>query len=134
MLGAATVNSIRGPSSRSRDAKTTEVDVTDKIVVLVTTHKLAEARKIARTLVEKQYAACVNILPQISSVYRWKDKIRRDPEILLVIKTRRHRFRQLSQCVESMHSYETPEVVVLPIVDGAANYLNWIEQSVPGEE
>ncbi len=108
--------------------------MTDKIVVLVTTHTLSEARKIARTLVEKQYAACVNLLPKVSSIYRWKDRIQRDTEILLVIKTRRHRFDALRQCVESMHSYETPEVIALPIVEGAVNYLNWIEQSVPGEE
>jgi len=105
--------------------------VTDKIIVYVTTGKITEARKIARALVEKRLAACVNVIPKITSVYRWKDELQIDEEHLLIIKTRRARFDDLRQCVESLHSYEVPEVIATPIVEGAANYLNWIEQSVP---
>jgi periplasmic divalent cation tolerance protein len=105
--------------------------VTDKIIVYVTTGKITEARKIARALVEKRLAACVNVIPKITSVYRWKDQLQIDEEYLLIIKTRRARFDDLRKCVESLHSYEVPEVIATPIVEGAANYLNWIEQSVP---
>lgn len=105
--------------------------MTDMIVVYVTSGKISEAKKIARALVEKRLAACVNIIPKITSIYTWKDHIHTDEEALLVIKTRRPRFDALRRCVESLHSYEVPEVIALPIVEGAANYLNWIEQSVP---
>jgi periplasmic divalent cation tolerance protein len=105
--------------------------VTDKIIVYVTAGKMTEARKIARALVEKRLAACVNVIPKVSSVYRWKDELQTDEEFLLIIKTRRARFDELRKCIETLHSYEIPEVIATPIVDGSANYLNWIEQSVP---
>ncbi|MGB7621040.1 MAG: divalent-cation tolerance protein CutA [Terriglobia bacterium] len=105
--------------------------MTDKIIVYVTTGKITEAKKIARALVEKRLAACVNVIPKITSVYRWKEELQTDEECLLVIKTRRARFDELRKCVESLHSYEVPEVIATPIVEGSANYLNWIEQSVP---
>jgi periplasmic divalent cation tolerance protein len=105
--------------------------VTDKIIVYVTTGKMTEARKIARALVEKRLAACVNVIPKVTSVYRWKDELQTDEEFLLIIKTRRARFDELRKCIETLHSYEIPEVIATPIVDGSANYLNWIEQSVP---
>ncbi|MFI5174697.1 MAG: divalent-cation tolerance protein CutA [Terriglobia bacterium] len=105
--------------------------MTDKIIVYVTTGKITEAKKIARALVEKRLAACVNVIPKITSVYRWKEELQTDEEFLLVIKTRRARFDELRKCVESLHSYEVPEVIATPIVEGSANYLNWIEQSVP---
>jgi periplasmic divalent cation tolerance protein len=105
--------------------------VTDKIIVFVTAGKITEARRIARVLVEKRLAACVNIIPKISSVYRWKDRVQRDDEVLLIIKTRRSRFDALRRSIESLHSYEVPEIIAAPIIDGSINYLNWIEQSVP---
>ncbi|MBZ5538395.1 MAG: divalent-cation tolerance protein CutA [Acidobacteriia bacterium] len=105
--------------------------MTDKIIVYVTTGKISEAKKIARAVVEKRLAACVNVIPKITSVYRWKDELETSEELLLVIKTRRARFDDLRKCIESLHSYEVPEVIATPIVEGSANYLNWIEQSVP---
>lgn len=108
--------------------------MTDKIVVFVTAGKMTEAKRMGRTLIEKRLAACVNIIPKITSLYVWKDAIQTDEECLLVIKTRRARFDELCRCVESLHSYKIPEVIALPIIEGAANYLNWLEQAVPAEE
>ncbi len=110
-----------------------EANVTDKIVVYVTTGKLSTAKKIARELVEQRLAACVNIVPKITSIYRWKNSLQADQEFLLIIKSRRSRFTDLRHCVETLHTYEVPEIIALPIVDGSANYLDWIEQSVPAE-
>lgn len=107
--------------------------MTDKIIVYVTAGKIKEAKKIARVLVEKRLAACVNVVPKITSVYRWKDRMQSDEEFLLMIKSRRSRFNELRSCIESLHSYEVPEIIAVPIVEGAANYLNWLEQSVPTE-
>ncbi len=104
--------------------------MTDKIVVLVTCSSTREARKIARTLVERRLAACVNILDRIRSVYRWKGKVEESSERLLVIKTARGRFRALETAVRELHSYELPEIVALPLVDGLEEYLGWIEASV----
>jgi periplasmic divalent cation tolerance protein len=107
--------------------------MTDKIIVFVTTGKVSEAKKISRRVVEKRLAACVNVIPKITSVYTWKDRIETNAECLLLIKTRRGRFEELRKCIESLHSYEVPEIIAAPVVEGAANYLNWIEQSVPVE-
>ncbi len=104
--------------------------MTDKVVVLVTGSGLQECRKIAEALVEKRLAACVSVVPHIRSFYRWEGKIRNDRECLLVIKTARRLFRELRVEVERLHSYQVPEVICLPIVEGAAGYLNWIDESV----
>jgi periplasmic divalent cation tolerance protein len=101
--------------------------VTDKIVVLSTCESEEEAKGLARHLVEKRLAACVNILPGAISVYRWKDKIEEAPEFLLVIKSRRDLFAALRAELELKHSYEIPEIIALPIVDGSAPYLNWLD-------
>ncbi|MDD5541884.1 MAG: divalent-cation tolerance protein CutA [Acidobacteriia bacterium] len=107
--------------------------MTDKIIVFVTAGKITEAKRIARRLVEKRLAACVSVIPKITSVYTWKNRVETQEECLLLIKTRRQRFDELRQCIESLHSYEVPEIIAAPIVEGAANYLNWIEQVVPAE-
>ncbi len=104
--------------------------MTDKVVVLVTGGSLRECRKIAQALVEKRLAACVNVVPHIRSFYRWEGKIQNDRECLLVIKTVRQLFSELRAEVERLHSYQVPEVICLPIVEGAAGYLTWIEESV----
>lgn len=103
--------------------------MTDKIVVLVTAKDVRQARKIARALVEGRLAACVNLITPVSSIYRWEGKLAEDRECLLIIKTTRERFDALRAAVEKLHSYSVPEVIALPIVDGAANYLNWLGEA-----
>ncbi|SRR5579885_1740331 len=104
--------------------------MTDKIVVLSTCASEEEAGSLARALVEQRLAACVNVVSGIQSHYRWKGNIEQAGEFLLVIKSSRARFPELCAALEKAHSYELPEVVALPIVDGAANYLNWIESNL----
>jgi periplasmic divalent cation tolerance protein len=111
--------------------------VTDKVVILVTAANREESRKIARHLVEAHLAACVNILPPIESVYRWQGQIAEEGECLLVIKSARALFAEIETEILKLHSYRTPEIICLPIVDGSRNYLQWISQSlrpVSGEE
>jgi periplasmic divalent cation tolerance protein len=104
--------------------------VTDKIVILVTCHNRVQARKIAEHLVEAKLAACVNVTSHVESIYRWKGKVHADREYLLVIKTRRGNFRAVKAAVCALHSYENPEVIALPIVEGSPDYLQWIDESV----
>lgn len=101
--------------------------MTDMIVVLSTCGSTEEAERIARVLVEARLAACVSILPQAHSVYRWQGAIESAAECLLIIKSRRELFDDLRGALEKAHSYEVPEVLALPVVDGSANYLNWLE-------
>jgi periplasmic divalent cation tolerance protein len=100
--------------------------MTDKIVILCTCGTQAEAEALARCLVEARLAACVNVLPGVSSVYRWKEAVESAEECLLMIKSSRALFPEVRQAVERMHSYELPEMIALPVVDGAPNYLAWL--------
>lgn len=100
------------------------------IAVFITAANLAEASRLAEMLVEKQLAACVQLLPQIQSIYRWEGKIERQPEILLMAKTIQARFAELEREVVAVHSYATPEIVALPIVAGSAPYLEWLSGSL----
>jgi periplasmic divalent cation tolerance protein len=105
--------------------------MTDKIVVLVTCGSRREARKIARALVERRLAACVNQMGvPVRSLYRWKGKVESTAEVLLVIKTTKKRFVALCEAVRELHSYEVPETIALPIVKGSRAYLDWIAESV----
>jgi periplasmic divalent cation tolerance protein len=104
--------------------------MTDKIVVLSTCASEEEADRIARSLVEARVAACVNIVPGVRSVYRWQGAVESSGEWLLAIKSTRERFEALRVAIEKSHSYEVPEIVALPVVDGAPNYLNWIDGSL----
>jgi periplasmic divalent cation tolerance protein len=101
--------------------------MTDKIVVLSTCASAEEAEKIARRLIELRVAACVNVIGGARSFYRWDGAIQDSGEWLLMIKTSRARFDSLRAELERLHSYEVPEIVALPILDGAPNYLNWLE-------
>jgi periplasmic divalent cation tolerance protein len=101
--------------------------MTDKIVVLSTCSTAEEARQIARKLLELRLAACVNVTPGVRSFYRWKGAIEESDEYLLVIKTSRDLFDRLRVELEKVHTYEVPEVVALPIVAAAPNYLNWLD-------
>jgi periplasmic divalent cation tolerance protein len=103
--------------------------LTDKFVVLVTCPTAAEARRIARAVVEANLAACVNILPgAVHSIYRWKGKVESARERLLLIKTSRKRLAKLQAAVERMHSYDVPEFIAIPIEAGSAAYLAWLEE------
>jgi len=101
--------------------------MTDKIVVFCTCATEEEAGKLAQVLVEARVAACVTILPGARSIYRWQGAIESSAECLLMIKSSRRLFEALCVTLERAHSYEVPEVLALPVVDGAANYLNWLE-------
>lgn len=100
--------------------------MTDCIVILVTAGSETEAEIIARALVEEQLAACVNILSPVRSIYRWEGKIADDREWLLVIKTRAERFSAVEARVKALHSYQVPEVIALPIVQGSDAYMRWL--------
>ena len=104
--------------------------MTDKIVVLTAVDSQEQATKIARTLVEKRIAACVNILPGAQSVYRWKGQIEEASEWVLVIKSRRDLFEALQSELRGLHSYEVPECIALPVVDGSAGYLAWLDREL----
>jgi periplasmic divalent cation tolerance protein len=104
--------------------------MTDKRLVLTTCSSLEEARSIAQTLVERQLAACVNIAPQIESVYRWQGEVETATEWLLLIKTTAEVFDRLRETLSELHSYELPECIAIAVEDGSAAYLEWIGQSV----
>lgn len=104
--------------------------MTDKIVVLSTCASPEDAARIARSLVEKKLAACVNVMPAIRSFYRWQGAIEDDQESLLVIKSSRGLFDQLRVEIEKLHSYEVPEVIAVPIVDGSEGYLEWLDREL----
>jgi len=102
-----------------------------KMLVLVTCASAAEARRIARAVVELRLAACVNILPgMVTSIYRWKGKVESSKERLLLIKTSRKRIVKLRAEVERRHSYQVPEFIALPIAAGSPAYLAWIEENL----
>ena len=99
------------------------------IVVLVTCGSEEEATKIANSLVEEGVAACVNIISPVRSIYRWEGKVWDEREWVLIIKTHEKRFEELEKKVKSLHSYSVPEVIALPIVEGSASYLKWLEET-----
>jgi periplasmic divalent cation tolerance protein len=107
--------------------------MTDYVVVLNTCSSGDEAEKIARRLLEKRLAACVNILPGARSLYHWQGAIEESAEFLLLIKSRRGSVREVAREIQRVHSYDVPEVVVLPIVDGSERYLEWLDKEMPGE-
>ncbi len=101
--------------------------MTDKVLVLSTCSSSDEARKVARALLEKRLAACVQVSGAMASVYRWQGKVEEATEHWVVIKTSRALVDSVRQELEKLHSYEVPEMIALPIVDGSPNYLNWLD-------
>ncbi|MCB9756802.1 MAG: divalent-cation tolerance protein CutA [Candidatus Omnitrophica bacterium] len=96
------------------------------IVVYVTAKDLSEGRKIAQHLLARNLAACVNIIPNIESHYRWQGKVECSSEVLLVIKTRQSFFSKLAKAVKEVHGYDVPEIIALPIIAGEKKYLAWL--------
>lgn len=101
----------------------------DAIVVFMTAANGEEATRLADMLVGAHLAACVQILPEMESVYRWKGKVERQAEVLLIAKTTQAKFDELEREVRALHSYETPEIVAVPILRGSAPYLEWLQQA-----
>lgn len=104
------------------------------LVVLITAGKWEEAEKIAQELVRQRLAACVNMVPQITSIYRWKGEVCQDSEVLLIAKTERGRLAELEQAVKQWHSYDVPEIIALSVADGSPAYLDWVSESVADSE
>jgi periplasmic divalent cation tolerance protein len=104
--------------------------VTDKVVIFVTTPSRRESKKIARHLVKTKLAACVNISRPIESVYRWEGKIAEEKEFLLIIKSNKELFPEVQSEISKIHSYDIPEIICLPVVDGSRSYLQWISDSL----
>ena len=108
--------------------------MTEKIVVFSNCGSEEEARRIARALVEARVAACVNIVPGIQSIYRGKGPIQEDSEWMLVIKSTRSMFDQLSAELRKIHSYQVPEVLAIPVVAGNQDYLDWMDRETVGSD
>src|SRR5580765_1971284 len=104
----------------------------DPIVVLMTAATAEEASRIAELLVNKKLAACVQILPDMQSIYIWKGEVQQEKEVLLIAKTTRANFAELEREVRAVHSYETPEIIALPIEAGSESYLKWLISSCEG--
>ena len=100
------------------------------IIVFMTAANPEEARRLAELLIEKRLAACVQILPEIQSIYQWKGEIQRESEFLLLAKTTGERFVELERAVRAVHSYETPEIVALSVTASSEPYLKWLLEGV----
>ena len=102
----------------------------DPIVVLTTVGTEEEANRVAEELVERRHAACVNIVPGVRSVYRWKGTVCRDSEFLLVVKTTSEEYDVLAEAIRELHSYELPEILAFNIRGGDTAFLGWIDEAL----
>jgi periplasmic divalent cation tolerance protein len=108
--------------------------MTDKIVVLTTCAVESDAQRMARALVDGRLAACVNVVPGVRSFYHWKGKTESSEEYLLIVKTSRDLFGALRAEMEKLHPYEVPELLALPVVAGAEDYLSWLQSNLRGAQ
>lgn len=102
----------------------------EAIVVLMTAATPEEATRLAEMLIGARLAACVQVLPEMESIYRWKGNIERQSETLLIAKTLREKFSDLEREVRALHIYDTPEIIAIPILSGSAAYLQWLTDSL----
>lgn len=100
------------------------------IIVFITTRDAEEAEKISKTLVKRRLAACVNIVPEVSSHFWWKDKLDASNESLLMVKTKDSLLPDIVKAVKKIHSYSVPEIIAIPIIGGSEEYLDWIDSEV----
>jgi periplasmic divalent cation tolerance protein len=107
--------------------------MSEPLVVLMTAGSQEEAERIARALVVEMLAACVNVIPGVTSIYHWQGEIQQDQEWLLVAKSRREVLDHLVRRVQALHSYDLPEIIALPLVGGSEAYLRWLDEQVHGE-
>ena len=105
------------------------------LLILTNLPDRQSANEMAKVLIEERLAACVNILGDCSSVYRWEGKIENATEVPMLIKTRADCYQQVEQAIKRLHPYELPEIIAVPIVEGLPNYLKWVhEQTSPASE
>ena len=104
------------------------MDNTSAIIIFITASSAEEAQNIASALVEERLVACVNIIPQIKSIYWWEGKVCQDDEVMLISKTKRSLFAAIMDRVTALHSYEVPEIISFPISEGSPGYLSWVEK------
>lgn len=103
------------------------------IVIFITTKNVKEADKIAAKLVKNKLIACANIIKGVKSIFWWQKKIDKANEVLLILKTKKSCFKRIVKTVTLLHSYDVPEIIALPIVDGNRDYLKWITESCSDE-
>jgi len=99
------------------------------IVILITAKDKKEASKIARGLLEAKLIACANIVDGVESLFWWQGRIDSSKEVLLVLKTKQNLFKKVTAKVKSLHSFQIPEIIALPIIKGSEEYLNWLNTS-----
>ena len=99
----------------------------DRVLVITTLPDSAAGEKLAARLIDKGFAACVNISAPVTSIYRWEGKIESDREVVLTIKTTAARYAEVEQAIQTDHPYELPEVIAVPITAGSDEYLAWID-------
>jgi len=104
---------------------------TDLQIVLCTVPDQETAEMIASALVSERLAACVNILPGVTSLYRWQGSVEQSEELLLIVKTRQAVWPMLEAQIQALHPYELPEIIAVPIKTGEAEYIQWLENSIP---
>ena len=107
-----------------------KIEQPNYVVVHITVKAAEEARKIAKDLVKRRLAACVNILPGVESHFWWKDKLETEKEILLMVKTKEILLPEISKAVKKIHSYSIPEIIALPIAGGSRDYLEWMDSEI----
>jgi len=102
--------------------------MSEHVIVFITASSADEAATIAKALVDERLAACGNITQGIRSIYRWQGQVHDEGEVLLISKTRRELFGRLAARVKELHSYEVPEIIAAPIIEGTESYLSWIDE------
>ncbi|MBU0709919.1 MAG: divalent-cation tolerance protein CutA [Candidatus Omnitrophica bacterium] len=100
------------------------------VVIFITAANKKEAKLIARQLIKDKLAACVNVLDKVESLFWWQGKVDSAKEVLLIVKSKKEKLKKIIKTVKSLHSYQVPEVIALPIVGGFGPYLRWIDESV----
>ncbi len=102
------------------------------LVILVTVANRKEAVRIGHEMVRRKLAACANVIPGIQSIYRWKGKVAKAQEVLLILKSTKPRYRALEKAIKTMHVYEVPEIIALPVTEGLEAYVGWVRSEVHG--